>query len=44
VRIIGAAEGTIMATIMTDHMTNTRLRLAALQPPVWGMATPEPRL
>jgi hypothetical protein len=36
-RIIGAAEGVIMATIITAHMTNVRAKSVTLQACVWGM-------
>jgi hypothetical protein len=37
-RIIGAAEGVIMATIITAHMTNVRTKSLVSQACIWGMA------
>jgi hypothetical protein len=38
VKIIGAAEGVIMATIITAHMTQVRTTSAAPQACIWGIA------
>jgi hypothetical protein len=37
-RIIGAALGTIMATIITAHMTNNSTRSVTPQVCMWGIA------
>jgi hypothetical protein len=37
-RIMGATEGTIIATIMTAHMTNVRTTSRTPQACIWGMA------
>jgi hypothetical protein len=37
-RIIGAAEGVIMATIITAHMTNVRAKFVMPQACIWGIA------
>ena len=42
IRIIGAAEGTIMAIIITIHMTNMAAQWAALQDCMLGMAIAVP--
>jgi hypothetical protein len=36
-RIIGAAEGVIIATIITVHMTDVRAKSVTLQACVWGI-------
>jgi hypothetical protein len=41
-RIIGAAEGVIVATIITAHMTNVRAKSATPQAIIRGMAISVP--
>jgi hypothetical protein len=36
-RTMGEAEGTIMATIITVHMTNVKRKSKAPQDCIWGM-------
>jgi hypothetical protein len=38
IKTIGVAEGTIMATIITAHMTNMRTKSTAPQDCIWGIA------